>query len=134
MFHEDLAHHTGSHTEEMGTILPLRDVVAHQANVSFVDQSRALQGVVGTFALQVVVGDLTQFGVDQRNQIVERLLISAAPADKELRNLLLGRVASHRGRPKRPGGGAFGLRITRSTGAVNLQIARKNADGSILEN
>ena len=43
-----------------------------------------------------MTGDLPELGVDERDQIVESLLISATPTDKKLCNLPIRGVASHR--------------------------------------
>jgi hypothetical protein len=42
-----------------------------QTKISLVDQRRGLQGLPGTLLAHVPVGDLVQFGVDQRRQLVE---------------------------------------------------------------
>ena len=67
MFDQDLTHHTGCDSEKMSPILPLRDIVSDQPDIGFVNERRALKGVVGPFPLQVMAGDLPKFGVDQRN-------------------------------------------------------------------
>jgi hypothetical protein len=74
-----LAHDAGRYSKEMGTILPLWNVVAHQPDVCFMNQSSTLEGVVRAFPLQVMMRDLMEFFVDERYQIVQRLLIPAAP-------------------------------------------------------
>jgi hypothetical protein len=43
------------------------------------NQSSTLEGVVRAFPLQVMMRDLMEFFVDERYQIVQRLLIPAAP-------------------------------------------------------
>ena len=48
---QNLAHELRGHSEEMSTILPLRQSLFGHAHVGFMNQGRALQSVVGTFAL-----------------------------------------------------------------------------------
>jgi hypothetical protein len=67
MLDEDLTHHTGCYPEKMSAVLPLRNVVSHQANVGFVDECCALESVVGPFALKVMARNLAKLGVDQWN-------------------------------------------------------------------
>ena len=79
---QNLPHELRGHSEEMSTILPLWQSLFGHAHVGFVHQGRALQRVVGTLALQIAVGNAAQFGVHQRQQRVERRLVSASPADQ----------------------------------------------------
>jgi len=71
----------------MSAVLPLRKILGDQANISFVDESGALQGVAGTLSLQVVVSDAAQLVINERHQGVERLAVSTPPAAQQLRDL-----------------------------------------------
>jgi len=64
---QDLTHYPGRDSEKMSAILPLRNVMPYKPDIGFVNECRALKGVVGPFPLQVMAGDLSKFRVDQRN-------------------------------------------------------------------
>ena len=63
--HQDLPHELCGHGKKMCTVLPLWKILIDQANVSFVDQSGALQRVARALVLQIVMGDAAQLGVDE---------------------------------------------------------------------
>jgi len=63
----------------MSPILPLRHIMSYKANVCFMDECGALQRVIQSFALQVVMSDLMEFAVDKWDKSIERLLIPTAP-------------------------------------------------------
>ncbi len=73
---QDLPHEAGRDSKKMGAILPLRQFLTDQADVRFVNQGSALQGVVGAFALQVPMRHAAQFGVNDRHQGVEGFAIT----------------------------------------------------------
>jgi hypothetical protein len=72
----------------MGAILPLRQFLADQADVRLVNQSSALQGMVGAFALQIPMRHVAQFGVNDRHQSIESLAVPVAPSHQQLGHLL----------------------------------------------
>lgn len=82
VFDKDLSHNARGHSEEVGAILPVRNIGADKTNVGFVNEGRALQCVTGTLALQVMGSYLTKFVVDERKQIIQSLLVSASPTDE----------------------------------------------------
>ena len=43
----------------------------HQAKIGLVDQRRGLEGLPGKLLAHAPVGDLVQFGINQRRQLVE---------------------------------------------------------------
>jgi hypothetical protein len=71
--------------------------LADQSQVGLVDQGRRLQRVAGTLASEIAAGDLVEFGVDEREQLVERSLIPMCPLVKEQRHVPSGRLG-HGGR------------------------------------
>ncbi len=77
MVDENLAHHSRRYGIEVRAILVTRTAVIYQPQVSFVNQSGGLQGVILRFAPQIPFRDAVQFLVDQRNQEIERPLFAA---------------------------------------------------------
>ena len=57
--------------------------------IGLVDQRGGLQGVPLSFAAHVMVGQAMQLGLHQRNQLIERSRVSAAPIPQKLRHLFL---------------------------------------------
>ena len=51
--------------EKMRPVVPFRRSVPSEANVGFVDQCRALKGVLAAFPLKVVVCQATKFVVNE---------------------------------------------------------------------
>ena len=70
VLHQNLTHHVGGYAEEMSAILPFRRILPGEPQESLVHQGSALQGVVVAFALQIVMGQAPQLGVNQRHQRV----------------------------------------------------------------
>jgi hypothetical protein len=52
------------------------------------DQGRALQGVVGPFSAEMVLGQPTQFAVYQGKQGLQRFLVPALPFQQQLCDLI----------------------------------------------
>jgi hypothetical protein len=50
--------------------------------------------VVRPFSLKVLVSNLAQFGIDEWDQRVQRLLVAAAPTDQQFGDLIR-RIPSH---------------------------------------
>ncbi len=73
----------------MGAVLPLHVALVHQPEVSFVNQCRALQSMIGALPAQVPARQTPQFAINERRQVLERLLIALAPVDEQPRDILL---------------------------------------------
>jgi hypothetical protein len=52
------------------------------------DQSRALQGVIGPFSAEMMLGEATQLAVYQRKQGLQRFLVAALPFQQQLCDLV----------------------------------------------
>ena len=89
MIDEYASHQLRGDAEEVRAILPLHVSLVHQPNVSLVNQRRRLQRVTRLFASQVARSLSTEFVVDDRHQLVERLFVAALVADKQLRDIRL---------------------------------------------
>ena len=77
---KNLTHDASRHSKEMRAVLPLGHIVANQSNIDLVHERCTLQCVIRAFPLQIMVSNLTQFGIDDRHEVIEGLLISASPA------------------------------------------------------
>ena len=64
MIHQQASHYLGRNAEEVGSVLPVYSRLIDQTQVSFVNQSGWLQGVIGAFTPQIIRRKLTQFIVD----------------------------------------------------------------------
>ena len=53
----------------MGPVVNLK-ILAHQSHVGFIYQSRALKGVSGTLAIQMIMREAAKLIVNQRDQSV----------------------------------------------------------------
>jgi hypothetical protein len=73
VIHEDLAHRSRRDTKEVGTILPLDDLLVHELDVGFVNESRWAQGVAGGLRLHEARGDFPKLAIDARIEAVQNL-------------------------------------------------------------
>jgi hypothetical protein len=69
--------------KEVRAILPAHTLDIHQTKIGLVDQRRGLEGLPGMLLAHVPVGDLVQFGVDQRRQLVEGRLVAITPGAQQ---------------------------------------------------
>jgi hypothetical protein len=92
--HKDLTHEPRSDGDEVCAALQSHRLTSQQPKVGLVNESRALQGVIRSFGLEVVVSEPPQLFVDQRDQSLERLLVSLLPVLQKLGDLA-GRIFGH---------------------------------------
>jgi hypothetical protein len=59
-----------------------------QPQIRFIDQRRRLQRVPGAFASHIVSGQTMQFGMNQRDQLLQRRLVAIAPSQQQLRDFV----------------------------------------------
>jgi hypothetical protein len=83
MLDKNLPHEVCRNPKEMRAILPPRRILTRKAQIRFVDQGGALQRVVATLALQIMMRQAPQFGVDQRHQRLQRLAVPVPPANQQ---------------------------------------------------
>jgi hypothetical protein len=83
MVYQDAAHHLTAYGEEVGAILPPGLLLIHQAKPRFVDQGRALEGVVAALAAKMAVSQPVQLSVDQGRQLVDGRLIACGPLSEQ---------------------------------------------------
>ena len=96
VIHEDAPHQLRCHREEMDPVFPVHVLPASQAQVSFVDQGGALQGMSWTLACQKVPGQPAEFVVYHRDQRVSSRSIAFTPTAEQFRYLVAGRIGTHR--------------------------------------
>ena len=66
------------------------------SDINLVDESRRLKGLARTLLRHLPVRPAMQFAVDERRQLLERLLVAIAPGAQELGDLLRIRNVSRR--------------------------------------
>ena len=96
MVDQDVPHRLRRDAEEMDAVLPVLVGVASQFQVRLVDHRGGLQRVTGGLLRHVTLGELVQFAVDQRNQLLQCALVPGAPAVEQLRYFVGG--GGHRNR------------------------------------
>ena len=85
--HEDLAHDSRAHAEEMRAVLEVRPFPVDQPHVRFVDQGVRLQGVIGTFAHHLAMRETQQLVVHHRPQLVVNAVVAVAPGLQQRRDI-----------------------------------------------
>src|SRR5262245_30093227 len=75
----------------MRAILPVDFSLVDQSQVGLVDEGGGLQGVVGIFTPHLAVREPVQFSFNQRQEFIERGLISVTPVNKQRGNVILWR-------------------------------------------
>src|SRR6266478_2651324 len=108
MVNHDAPHQLRGSRDKVGPALPDRLRIIDQPEVGFVENGGGLQGVAGALPAHVMVGEPVQFGLHQREQLLQRSLVSAAPVAEELGDLL------SRGWRRRHGGCSTALSLTRA--------------------
>jgi hypothetical protein len=71
----------------MRTALPIDAFYANEAKISFMNESRRLQGMVRSFASQVHGGDATQLSINQRDKPPLSGSVASFEIQKDLRDL-----------------------------------------------
>jgi hypothetical protein len=80
--HQNLPHQARCDGQEMSTAFGFKGLLIEKAKVRLINQRGTLQGVSRTFALQVIVRDLTQFLVNNRDQLFKGVLIARSPTNE----------------------------------------------------
>jgi hypothetical protein len=79
--HKDAPHHRGGRRTKVSFSLPVDSGLVGQSQEGFVDQCSWLKGMIDTFALQPTRGDLSQFIVNQRHQLMDCVPIASRNAE-----------------------------------------------------
>src|SRR5215467_7777943 len=75
--HQDAAHQIGGQTEEVSTIPPLDSILIDQTEISLVHQRLRLKRLFAFPATQMMAGKALQLAVNQWQQLLQGLLITA---------------------------------------------------------
>jgi hypothetical protein len=70
--------------------LELDILLAYQAEISLVDESGGLEGVILALPAHIGVGEPVQLIVDKGKELLERRFVAVAPIGKEARDFALG--------------------------------------------
>jgi hypothetical protein len=79
----------------MRAVLPLHLSHVYQPDKSFVDQCRCLQGVANAFVGHMTARQPPELVVDERDQLFQRPLITAAPVNQQPRDFRRTRTVDH---------------------------------------
>ncbi len=88
---KDAAHQPGGHRQKVRAVLPVDALHVDETQIGFVHQRRRLQAVTGALAGHATLRDAVQLAVDERNQLLERGVITAVPVHEQA-----GDVREHR--------------------------------------
>src|SRR6266545_1227956 len=88
MVNHDAPHQPRSRCDKVGPALPDRLRIIDQPQIGFVENGGGLQGVAGALPAHVMVREPVQFGLHQREQLLQRFVVSAAPVAEQLGDLL----------------------------------------------
>jgi len=87
MVNQNAAHQIGSQTEEVSTIPPLDAILIDQTEISLVHQRLRLKRVFAFPVTQMMAGKAPQLAVNQWQQLLEGLVITAPPSQQHLRHV-----------------------------------------------
>jgi hypothetical protein len=82
MIDKNAPHQLCSDRKEVCPVLPMRAFLINEPEIYFIDKRCSLQGVTGTFAPHVLVGQPAQFLINQRHQFLQRCLVPVAPVEE----------------------------------------------------
>jgi hypothetical protein len=85
--HKDLTHCPRGNGDEMRPVLQLNRLASCQSDVRLVDEGRALQGVIRSFGLELVVSETPQLLVHQGHESAEGFFIALRPLLQKLGHL-----------------------------------------------
>ena len=83
MIHQDVPHQLCGYAKEVSAVLPLRHFLANQAQIGFVDQGSALEGVIGAFAPEMAARYPAQLFVNHGYQRFPCFLVALAPIGEQ---------------------------------------------------
>jgi len=87
MVHKDVPHDTGRHGQKMCAILPRDGFRVDQPEIGLVDERRGLKAVVDPLAPDVALRDAMQLLVNQRDEALQRILVSLSPFEQQAGDL-----------------------------------------------
>src|SRR5881409_22674 len=87
MVNHDAPHQLRGRCDIVAPALPDRLRIIDQPQIGFVENGGGLQGVSGALPAHVMVSEPVQFGLHQREQLLQRSLVSAAPVAEQMGDL-----------------------------------------------
>jgi hypothetical protein len=84
-----LAHRPGGHSEKVGAVLPPWIGLVSQTQISLVNQRRRLECVIAALSAHLMMGEASEFLIDQRSQLRESSIVPMTPLLQELGHPLL---------------------------------------------
>src|SRR6266487_3427935 len=88
MVNHDAPHQLRGGRDKVAPTLPDRLRIIDRPQIGFVENGGGLQGVAGAFPAHVMVRESVQFGLHQREQLLQRSVVAAAPVTEQLGDLL----------------------------------------------
>src|SRR5687767_1134745 len=82
--HQNTAHQLCRNSKEVRPVLPTHRFPIDESEIGFVNKRCRLKRVIQTLTRHVVFGEPVEFLVDERRQLLQRLMISIAPCKKQL--------------------------------------------------
>jgi hypothetical protein len=83
VIHENLAHQSGGHANEVRAVLRVERALVGEAQVSLVHEGCGLESVARALPFQIAVSDGAEFFVDEWDQCLKGLLIASPPFQKK---------------------------------------------------
>jgi hypothetical protein len=92
---EDPPHDAGAHGKKMRAVVPCHILGVDQSKVGLVHERGRLQAVATVFARGMSPRNLMKLVVNERNQLLQRVLLAAAPSAEQVgrRNRVFGNTA-----------------------------------------
>jgi hypothetical protein len=89
---QDSPHHPGGHRKKMCAILPPDAPRIDEPQIGFVDERRRLEDVVRTLARHLPPRQTTEVVMHDRNEFLERAIVTISPAQEQSGDVVRGRV------------------------------------------
>jgi hypothetical protein len=83
VINKNAAHQPGRDAKEMRAVFPPHTFRTGQPNECFVDERGRLKSVFAPLSRHVASSQPPEFGLDERQQVLERLRIAVAPGSKQ---------------------------------------------------
>jgi hypothetical protein len=84
---QDPAHDLRGNTKEMRSILPIALALVDEPDVRLMNQSRRLQGVVGTLAAKLTRGNAPELRIDEWQQLTKSSPVAPTPVAEQRRDV-----------------------------------------------
>lgn len=82
VIYQNSPHELRRDTIKLGPVLPARILLIDETQIGFIDERGGLQCVSDALFPQVVPGQPAQLAVNERHQLIKRLLVASTPSDQ----------------------------------------------------